>query len=104
MTDVRGEPSARQGGLTPIYIVQRDDGSHAVVARDAAGVLFIEPLIVAPDPPRRTLIACPCCSRSLIWSEFPDGTATLESFVYDPVTLAPIYRDEIEDGDGGGRP
>lgn len=97
-------PPAQAPDRTPILIARRKDGAEVAVARDAQGVLYIEPPIIVPtrpDPPKRTLIVCPCCYRSLIWSEFPDGSATLEPFRYDPVTLAAIYRDEIEDGDGG---
>ena len=104
----RGQDNARH----PPRSAKPDSHTHCAtqgraevaVARDAQGVLYIEPPIIVPtrpDPPKRTLIVCPCCYRSLIWSEFPDGSATLEPFRYDPITLAAIYRDEIEDGDGG---
>ena len=89
----KSEPGTEQADLTqkfgplePYLILRRNDGSFVVPARDENGVIVIAPLIGIPDPPRRKLIQCPCpdCGRWLVWSEWPDGHATLAPFKPHP--------------------
>jgi hypothetical protein len=65
---------------TPVYIAGRDDGTYAVVARDAAGVLHIEPPLIVPTRLRQRLYHCPCCQRPFLLTERSDGSATLAPF------------------------
>jgi hypothetical protein len=82
------DPRARQdaadtiGPLEPFAIIRRQDGSFTVAARDENGVIHLGALIGIPDPPKRKLLQCPCadCGRWLVWSEWPDGHATLTPF------------------------
>jgi hypothetical protein len=74
---------------TPVYIAGRDDGTYAVVARDAAGVLHIEPPLIVPTRLRQRLYHCPCCQRPFLLTERSDGTSTIAPFSC-----------EIDDGDG----
>lgn len=73
-------PAQAVDDRTPVYIAGRDDGTYAVIARDAAGVLHIEPLLIVPTRIRQHLYHCPCCNRPFILTERSDGSATLAPF------------------------
>jgi hypothetical protein len=68
------------GPLDPFLILRRQDGSLAVAARAEGNVISIAPLRAIPDPPRRSLLECPCCGRPFILSEWPTGMLTLSPF------------------------
>lgn len=68
------------GDLEPYLILRRRDDSFVVASRAASGVIVIAPLIAVPDPPRQSLIECPCCGRGIVMSRWPNGSMTLKPF------------------------
>ncbi len=79
-----GQDAAALGPLDPFLVLSRSDGSFSVAARAEDGVISLAPLILLPPPPKRRMISCPCCGRTLVWSEFSDGHATLEPLSKPP--------------------
>jgi hypothetical protein len=81
MPESRAEPDARQaavGELHPFLVIPRRDGNFSVAARAEDGTIYLAPLVSIPDGPKKRLLECPCCGRGIVWSEWPDGRATLE--------------------------
>lgn len=69
------------GELQPFLILRKRDNSLAVAALGEGNLISLAPLVVIPDPPRRTaLLECPCCRRPFVMSEWPNGMMRLRPF------------------------